>query len=70
MDQDKLWDKLEALEWIIGKLEEVRWMDREIEVEPLLGDLKNEAEDVREEINRLGELEYDALCREYERNAL
>lgn len=61
MDQDKLWERLEALEWIVGKLEEVTEMDGEIEVEPLLNDLRKIVEEVRGEIDRLNELEYDAL---------
>ena len=70
MDYDKLCDYLDLIEYLIPNLEDLRDMSRDLEVRSMLDDLKKERQRVQELIGEEEERQREALCREYERNAL
>ncbi len=70
MDWNELNEYLDTLEWMIPRLEEVRRMPCDLEVDELLREMRKEARRVREEIGRIQEEETEALRREYERSVL
>ncbi len=70
MDYDKLCDYLDLIEYLIPNLEALRGMSQDLEVRSTLEEMKKERERVLELIGEEEERQREALCREYERNAL
>ena len=70
MDYDKMREDLRIIELGIWHLSNLKDTECEAEAEAFVRELKKEAERLRKLIGEEEEREYQALCREYERNAL